>query len=384
MNAPVPAKKKNERSASQNSPSEARVAYPYFHEKRTKNAAGQPFVFPSGHEKAGQPNPRHSGTFMFPKLNADPYQCANYMWLWGLAVEAAQKMWPQNVDQSGKWIWPQGAQYGVKDGDVPFVPKAKPGQPAPNPEEIAKKNAWRRGYWIVEAEHFLDPGPRVCKIVNGIVTDIPAKSINGVEQYKSGDFGFPNLHAWAYENSTFGVNFGFDGFLFTREGERIGNSSGPKSAAQMFANVAGMAATLAPAAPIAGPGPTMAAPGPQPSSMPNVAAGGMINALNNMAPPPAPGPMAPAPQAPTYTAPGAPPLPPPSPATLAPQFPGQLNPPLATAPQQYAPPLVAGAPGYAQPGAPLAPPSPPAPPASASTFHSSAPPPPGLPPLPVR
>jgi hypothetical protein len=300
MNAPAQiVKKRNERSEPQNSPSETRVAYPYFHEKRTKNAAGILFT-----RKDGTPNPRYSGTFMFPKLSSDPHQCANYMFLWGLAVEAARKMWPQNVDQSGQWVWPAGAQFDVKDGDVPFQSKPKPGQPLPNPEEVAKKNAWRRGYWIVEAENFLpDTIIRVAKVVNGQVVDIPAKVMNGVEQYKGGDWGFPCVHAYAYENETFGVNFGFDGFLFTREGERIGNSSGPRSAAQMFASVAGMVANSsmptggqAPAAPVANGLPPAPPTAPVAAPMP-----------------PQPGYAPPAPPAPVAAppmAPAAPPLPP--------------------------------------------------------------------------
>lgn len=231
MNAPV-TKIKNQRSESQNSPNEVRVAYPFFHEKRTKNAAGVLFM-----KKDGTPNPRYSGTLMFPKLSQDPQQCPNYQFLWGLAQEAARKMWPQNVDQSGQWVWPQGAQLDIKDGDVPFATKPKPGQPMPSPEEVARKNAWRRGYWIVEVEQFFDPGPRICKVVNGQVVELPAKVINGVPQYKSGDWGIPNIHAYAYQNETFGVNFGFEGFLFTREGELIGNS-GPRTAQQMFGGVA--------------------------------------------------------------------------------------------------------------------------------------------------
>ena len=241
MNAPV-TKIKNQRSEAQNSPSEVRTAYPFFHEKRTKNAAGVLFV-----KKDGTPNPRHSGTFMFPKMG-EATVCPNYQWLWGLAVDAAKKMWPQNVDQAGNWTWPAGAQLAIKDGDVPIVPKPKPGVPLPTADEIAKKNAWRRGYWIIEAENFLDPGPRIAKVINGQAVELPTRVINGVEQYKSGDFGYVNLHAWAYQNETFGVNFGFDGFLFTREGERIGNSSGPKSAAQMFGNIAPPAPAGAPVA----------------------------------------------------------------------------------------------------------------------------------------
>jgi hypothetical protein len=314
MNAPVvAARKKSERSSTQNSPSEVRTAYPYFHEKRTKNAAGVPFT-----KKDGTPNPRHSATFMFPKLSADPHQCANYMFLWGLAVEAARKMWPQNVDTAGNWVWPGGAQYAVKDGDVPFVSKAKPGQPQPSAEEIAKKNAWRNGFWIVEAEHFMDPGPRICKVVNGQVHELPAKAINGQAMYKSGDWGYVNLHAYAYENETFGINFGFDGFCFTREGEAIG-SSGPRSAAQMFGNVAGMAApgavvpsagpvgmppvpgAVPPAAPVAAP---VASPPVYAAPVPPVAAAPVYAA----APPVAP--VAPPPPAPAMAMPGLPGLPP--------------------------------------------------------------------------
>jgi hypothetical protein len=291
MNAPV--NPKSQRSASQNSPSEVRVAYPYFHEKRTKNSAGIAFA-----KKDGTPNPRNSATLMFPKLSADPHQCANYMFLWGMAVEAAKKMWPQNVDTAGNWVWPAGAQYAVKDGDVPFASKPKPGQPVPSAEEVAKKNAWRKGYWILEAENFLDPGPRIAKIVNGQVVELPAKVLNGVEQYKSGDWGFPNLHAWAYQNETFGVNFGFDGFCFTREGERIG-SSGQKSATQMFGNIAGTVPGM-PAGQVTAPGVPSAPPAPPappsaPPAMPSP----------TLAPPVAP----PAPPAPMTTPAGLPPIP---------------------------------------------------------------------------
>lgn len=310
MNAPVQQpKKRNERSAPQNTPSEVRQAYPYFHEKRTKNAANVLYT-----KKDGTPNPRFSGTFMFPKLHpSDPYQCANYMWLWGLACEAARKMWPQNVDQTGQWVWPTGAKFDVADGDIPFQSKPKPGQPLSDPAEVARKNEWRKGYWIVEAENFLpDTKIAVAKVVNGQVVDIVAKSINGVEQYKSGDWGYPCIHAYAYENETFGVNWGFDGFLFTREGERIGNAGGPKSAAQMFGSVAGMVANSnmpgghAPVAPPAG-APSL------PPAMPPVQNNPVTTityappappAAAPVAPPPAP----PAPSAPVYAA--APPPPP--------------------------------------------------------------------------
>jgi hypothetical protein len=303
MNAPVQQpKKKNERSAPQNSPTEIRQAYPYFHEKRTKNAAGVLYT-----RKDGTPNPRFAGVFMFPKLSNDASQCANYTFLWGLAVEAAQKMWPHSIDPNTKqWVWPHGAKLDVADGDIPYQSKPKPGQPPQDPAEVARKNEWRKGYWIIEPENFLpDAKIAVAKIVSGQVVDILARIVNGVEQYKSGDYGIPNVHAYAYENETFGINYGFDGFLFTREGERIGNAGGPKSAAQMFGSVAGTVAN---------------------SSMPSTAQMVMPNGAV-MAPPAAPvyaappapvapPPAPPAPSAPVYAA--APPPPAPGMATLPP------------------------------------------------------------------
>lgn len=266
---------KSQRSAPQTAPREIRVAYCFFHDKRTKNAAGVPFVFGPKHEKAGQPNPRYSGAFMFPKLSNDPAQCPNYAWLWSLAVEAARKMWPQSVDAAGNWTWPAGARLAIDDGDVPYVKKQLPGQPAQSAEEIAKNNAWRRGYWHVEAENFLNPGPRICKIMGGTETpeafaevfDTPygrAKTLTTAGAYKSGDFGLPNLHAYAYQNETFGINFGFDGFMFTREGDAIG-SAGPRPADQMFggsapASAAGGVAfptSSAPLSPSAAPAPAL-------------------------------------------------------------------------------------------------------------------------------
>ena len=257
MNAVVAAQIKSQRSEPTNAPREVRVAYPYFHEKRTKNAAGVPFIS----KKTGLPNPRYSGTFMFPKLGATPGECANYMFLWGLATEAAKKMWPTNMDTGGQWVWPVGAQYSVKDGDIPYTSKPKPGVAAMTAEEIAKKNAWRKGYWIVEMENFLDPGPKIAKVIGSTEVELPARVMNGVVQYKGGDFGIPNLHAYAYQNDTFGVNFGFDGFCFTREGDVIG-SSGPKSVSQMFGGVAGLVPAQS-----APPGPPSSAP-PLPPAAP--------------------------------------------------------------------------------------------------------------------
>ena len=310
-------KVKSQHSASQNGP-ECRIAYPFFHKRREKNAKGLPL-------KGG---PRFDATFMFPKIAADAASCPNYAFLWALAVEAAKKMWPASVDAAGNWVWPQGALYPVKDGDQPLTPKFVPGQTPLTPEQLAQKYAWRKGYWIFEASHMLDPGPKIAKIVNGQLMELPAQTVNGVQMYKSGDWGIPNIHAYAYQNEQFGVNFGFDGFCFTKEGEAIG-SSGQRSASQMFGGLA--------------PGGVVAAPVAAPPPMP----GAPVAPQAAMAPAAAPQPQAYAPPGPPVAAPQA----------YAPPMPAA---PVAAPPMQPAAAPVAAPPPM--PGAPVgAPPLPPMP-----------------------
>lgn len=223
---------------------EARIAFPFHHEKRTKTAAGLPLN-----------TPRHDAVVLIPKLNADPMQCANYTKLAALCMEAANKAWGS---------FPQGGKWPIQDGDVPHVSKPKPGVTPKTPEQIAAANVWRKGHWVIEVSTNLDSGPRVCLLQNGVAQEIPAKVVNGVQLYKSGDYGYVSLNAYTFQNQTFGVNFSYEGVLYTRPGEVIG-SSGPRSAQQMFGSVAGMAAPTAnPAAPSvpAPPAPPVAAGGP--------------------------------------------------------------------------------------------------------------------------
>lgn len=272
-------KVKSQRSESKNSP-ECRIAFPFFHEKRTKNAAGLPL----------KTSPRYDGTFMFPKLSADAASCPNYKFLSDLCMEAAGKMWPG----AG---WPAGGIWPIKDGDVPYVSKPKPGVAPLTPEQIAEKNKWRKGYWIIEATNYLDPGPRIAIVQNGVPVEIPAKIVNGVAQYKSGDWGIAHLHFYAYQNEQWGVNAGFEGVLFTRQDEAIG-SSGPRSAAQMFGTVA--ATVPSAAAPTPGAVAPQAPTAPQPPALPAAAAPPVAPTM----PPPG---MAPMPQ---VGAPGMPAMPP--------------------------------------------------------------------------
>lgn len=261
---------------------EVRIAFPFHHEKRTKSAGGAPLD-----------KPRHDAVVLVPKLSADPTQCANYAKLAGLCMQAATKAWGS---------WPTGGKWPIQDGDVPHIAKPKPGVTPLTPEQQAAKNAWRKGSWVIEVSTNLDPGPRVCLLQNGLPNEIPAKVVAGVQLYKSGDYGYVSLNAYSFQNQTFGVNFGYEGVLYTRPGEAIG-SSGPRSATQMFGSVAGMVAPSAPAAPGAAPLPP-GVPSAAPAAPP--------------APPAPPAPVAP-PLAPAAVAPPAPPMPP-VPGTL-PAFP---------------------------------------------------------------
>lgn len=263
---------------------ECRIAFPFHHEKRTKSAGGAPLD-----------KPRHDAVILVPKLNPDPTLCGNYAKLAGLCMEAAVKAWGS---------FPQGGKWPIQDGDVPHVSKPKPGVVPLTPEQAAAKNAWRKGNWVIEVSTNLEPGPRVCVMANGVAQEIPAKIIAGVQQYKSGDYGYVSLNAYTFHNQTFGVNFGYEGVLYTRPGEAIG-SSGPRSANQMFGGVAGTVAApaLGPANVGAGPAPGYAPPQPVAPMPPQVQAPPMAPAAPQAyAPPPMP-PSVPA------GAPGLPPLP---------------------------------------------------------------------------
>lgn len=281
-------------------PIEVQFAYPFLHVKRTKSAAGDPV------EK-----PHFCITAKVPKLNTDATKCANYASLAAHCMEAATKAWGS---------WPQGGKWPIQDGDIPYPQKLKPGQTALTAEQIAERNKWRTGHWIIETTNYLDEGPRVAIVQNGIEQPITSQTVAGQQLYKSGDHGYIFLGAWTFHNKTFGTNFGLEGVCFTRPGEKIGNS-GQKSVQSMFGGVgashgAGMATAQPPGPPAAGPAPV--APGTAP--MPPAAAAPVAPPAAPVAPPPPPAP--PAAVAPPLVPvaplpPGLPPAPPAAPA-LAP------------------------------------------------------------------
>ncbi len=226
---------------------EVRVAFIFAHEKRTKTAAGTPLK-----------SPRNDMLVLMPKIHPEAAQCPNYKLLAEMCMEAANK-------EPAWGGWPAGGKWPIQDGDIPYTPKPKPGQPVLTPVEVAAKYPWRRGHWIFEVSSNLEQAPKVALLQNGVPVEIPSKVINGQSMYKSGDYGFVSMQAYTFQRETWGVNFGFEGVLFTRPGDPIG-SSGPRSATQMFGNVVGMAAPSAPVAPGAAPlppGVPSAAPQPQ-------------------------------------------------------------------------------------------------------------------------
>lgn len=296
-------KHKSERSEQANTPI-GRGAYLWVFHRRTKRANGAPLD-----------KPHNSMTFILPKLNADPAQCANYNFLIGLVMQAATKKWGS---------WPAGGYLPIQDGDSPYKPPVpKPGQAPMTPEQIAvneAKQAWRKGHWVIEAtaNYFnpekptVDMPPKVAVFVNNQVTEIPAETVNGKRMFKSGDYCIASIQAYTFQNEKWGVNFGFEGVVFVGEGEAIG-SSGPRSASAMFA---GVAPQLPPG--VKPPGST-ATSAPLPNPTHPYAPGGVGN-------PPPPGTMPQPPAPPQHAAPAyqnpVPPAPPAAPMPPAPPPPG--------------------------------------------------------------
>ena len=270
-------KHKSQRSENANTPT-VRGAYPFCFKMREKRANGMALK-----------SPRNDVTLLFPKLNPDPAQCANYKFLCDLVMQAATKAWGS---------WPAGGHLPIQDGDADVKPPAlKPGQTPLDAAGLAAhaaKYTWRKGHWIIEATNYIPGALKVAVLQNGQVVEIPADTINGRRMFKSGDYCIASIHAYTFHNEKWGVNFGFEGILWVGEGEAIG-SSGPRAASAMFAG----AAPQLPAGvkPPGSTAPAFAPPAPAP--------------VQAYAPPPATPmpPAAPVPPAPPAPPPSAPPMP---------------------------------------------------------------------------
>lgn len=268
------------RKTAAGAPIEARIAHPYVHELRLKTAAGEVID-----------EPGFECVVMLPKISTDATKCPNYAAFAAHCMEAANAAWGS---------WPEGGMWPIQDGDVPYKKKLKPGEVALTPEQIAERNKWRTGHWIVEVSSGAKYPPQVAMVQDKIERKIEAKSVGGVDLYKSGDYAYVFLHSYTFHNKKWGVAFGFNGVCFTRPGEKIGGG-GARSVDSMFGGVGasvgpGMATTQPPGPPVA-------------SAPAGVPVGAAPMPPSAVAAPPAP-PVAPMP-------PGLPPAPPPAPA-LAP------------------------------------------------------------------
>lgn len=241
---------------------EVRIVFPFHFEKRTKSPGGMVLT-----------TPRHDAVLLVPKLGPAE-TCSNYAKLSTMAMEAASKAWQ---------AWPEGGNWPIEDGDIPYKSKPKPGETPLSPAQLAERNKWRIGSWVVEVTNYLQ-GAKISVLQNGVLQDIPAQTVAGVQLFKSGDYGYVSMNAYTYhhESGKFGVNFSYEGVAYTRPGELVG--TGPKSTTQMFAGI-----------PQGAPGMAAAAPGPASAPLPP-----MFPAFTVAAPP----------LVPAAPAPGAPPMPP--------------------------------------------------------------------------
>lgn len=253
---------------------ESRLIYLYLlGDQRTKDADGKQLD-----------TPRWELTALVPKLHSDPMQCPNYQMLAKHCMDAVIPQWGS---------FPAGGKWPVADGDVPITPRAPP--PGTGAKQFdPEKYAYRRGHWVIQCSNVLNPGPRVCIMQNGQAIEIPARIVAGKTLYKSGDYGFVSLMAYTFLNKTFGVNFGFEGVLFSREGEAIGGQGGPRAAAAMFGGIAPVVA--------AGTAPSLPIPGQPGYASPTVPAG--YAPQNPVPPQQAPAPPPPPPVAPAAPGPG--------------------------------------------------------------------------------
>jgi hypothetical protein len=179
-----------------------------------------PFCPRQAHQVRGRRPDRQAAfriTVKVPKLTNDATTCPNYAGLAAHCMEAATKAWGS---------WPAGGKWPIQDGDIPYPQKLKPGQTPLTAEQIAERNKWRTGHWVIEATNYLDEGPRVAIVQNGTEQAITSQTLGGqVELYKSGDLRlFPFIGAYTFHNKTFGVNFSLGRRLLhaSLPGEKIG------------------------------------------------------------------------------------------------------------------------------------------------------------------
>lgn len=158
---------------------------------------------------------QYQGTFLFPKT-ADK-SALDAMVLEVLVEEFGGRMGGQ-----------AGVIEAIKAGVIksPFLD----GDGKQGRDKEGKPKAGYAGHWFIRATSGEDYPPKMLisqrgAIVPGSKTDI-----------KSGDYGFPVLNAYTWDNAKNGkgCSFGFSMFMKSRDGEAIGGAGGPGKPDEYF------------------------------------------------------------------------------------------------------------------------------------------------------
>lgn len=158
---------------------------------------------------------QYQGTFLFPKT-ADK-SALDAMVLEVLVEEFGGRMGGQ-----------AGVIEAIKAGVIksPFLD----GDGKQGRDKEGKPKAGYAGHWFIRATSGEDYPPKMLISQRGAI--VPG----GKADIKSGDYGFPVLNAYTWDNpkNGKGCSFGFSMFMKSRDGEAIGGSGGPGKPDEYF------------------------------------------------------------------------------------------------------------------------------------------------------
>lgn len=158
---------------------------------------------------------QYQGTFLFPKT-ADK-SALDAMVLEVLVEEFGGRMGGQ-----------AGVIEAIKAGVIksPFLD----GDGKQGRDKEGKPKAGYAGHWFIRATSGEDYPPKMLISQRGAI--VPG----GKTEIKSGDYGFPVLNAYTWDNpkNGKGCSFGFSMFMKSRDGEAIGGSGGPGKPDEYF------------------------------------------------------------------------------------------------------------------------------------------------------
>lgn len=158
---------------------------------------------------------QYQGTFLFPKT-------ADKSALDALVLEAL-------VEEFGGRMGGQaGVIEAIKAGVIksPFLD----GDGKQGRDKEGKPKPGYAGHWFIRATSGEDYPPKMLISQRGAI--VPG----GKSDIKSGDYGFPVLNAYTWDNpkNGKGCSFGFSMFMKARDGEAIGGAGGPGKPEKYF------------------------------------------------------------------------------------------------------------------------------------------------------